>query len=190
MSYGHTISRLVKKLNDSDIINGLSWYPIAREKSLEISEKLGVDFLKTAGVISALSPAVRWEINLKDAENLLFYLVNDLDHIPTVSTYGNNVLKAIKIFESDGKKETISNILLGKSGFKTKNFFLNIIGEPQAVTIDRHILSALNFKEKSLTKKRYYNLEKAFQRIANNKNYNPMDLQAAIWVYYKRVNNI
>jgi hypothetical protein len=190
MTYSKNILKAHGLLSTDDLINGCDWYLDAKQFCTTISEKYSIDFLKVAGIVSALSPACNWEQNKKDAESFIMHLKYLSDYIPVVCTYGNNAYKSEIIFNSNGNKNDIATILLGKSGYKTKSFFLNMIGEFNEVTIDRHILKAVNFKEKCLTKKRYYSLVTEFKKVAEKVRISPMDLQAAIWVNYKRLNTI
>lgn len=178
------------KLNHSDIADGLAWYKTAHNEAHRIAQAWGVDFLKVCGIISALSPSVAWNTNLKDAEKMIAHLVYKQPP-PVVSTYGPNMFKAIDIFDSEGDRETIEKILLGVAGWKTHSFFLNISGlDENSVTVDRHVLKAIGFSEKSLTKNRYYDIVGKFKRKAKKMKVAPMDLQAMVWVNYKRLNNI
>jgi len=48
-----------------------NWYDVAHEEASELADNLGMPLDVVAGVIAALSPNLRWEINIDAAENLL-----------------------------------------------------------------------------------------------------------------------
>lgn len=125
----------------------LNWYVEANQYAENLHKKYGVSTEKICAVISALSPAVSWEINKTDAENMLEIYVNfgELEDVK-FSTYGQNAFKAWEIL-SDHKCQTFDEIFNKyfnkKTGQKTANFFANILQpfNPNFVTIDRHQLS-------------------------------------------------
>jgi hypothetical protein len=168
-------------------MHGITWYVDATNECARISDTYSVDFLKVCGMMSALSPGVSWEVNIKDCESLVACLVNGLER-PTLSTYPNNISKAVDIFNSDGSHDTVFAMFDKKnSGWKTKSFYLNMSGRSlSAVTVDRHILSAMGYTD-NLNKSVYHAIERKFQRKARQLKINACDLQAVVWVNYKRI---
>jgi hypothetical protein len=125
----------------TDIVDGTSWYPVALKYCQAIANESGLSVAKVAAVVAAISPNNKWEKNIKDAENLCLTYVTegkDAAEVIKVSTYGVNKAKAIAILEGDDTQENHLNILNGQ---KVKAFYLNIMGDPDVVTVDGHAYS-------------------------------------------------
>tara|TARA_R110000822_G_scaffold274189_1_gene396567 strand:- start:37 stop:666 length:630 start_codon:yes stop_codon:yes gene_type:complete len=174
--------------NESDRVNGLTWYKRANEIATEQAIKYGFNVSTVCAVISALSPAVSWTQNIKDSDSLLQAVaVGETDSkLISASTYGSQVDKALNIAWTN-------NVALIGNGLKTCSFYLNLVGiqDKSVVTIDRHILGAsvgsrsAIHKEISLTPNRYFTISKAIKRLAHNRNLLPKECQAVIWLAYR-----
>jgi hypothetical protein len=145
------IKRRVKKMYNNALPNirqkSLNWYSEANSYAQELHQKYEISVEKICAVISALSPAVSWEINKTDAENMLEIYVNfgELEDVQ-FSTYGQNAFKAWEIlndYQVQTFEEIYNKYFNKKTGQKTANFFANILQpfNPNFVTIDRHQLS-------------------------------------------------
>ena len=165
------------------IAAGLVWYNAANRESHRLANQYGVQPEQAATILSALSPSVRWERNVIDAENLIdaFTAGRSIDSF-NVCTYGPNKRKAWKVLESDWRIE--------KEAPKTFSFVSNILGNTQLVTVDRwHARACLNragrpVKEvsSSIPVSQYKRVESITQKIAKTKGVTPSALQAIIWV--------
>ena len=175
------------------VAEGKAWYDNARAFCREVSHKTGVRSVIVAGVVAALSPAVRWENNKRQAEALCQAYVDTGDLYSIIlTTYGKQADKARAILElgPDASLATIEGIL-GRRAFKTVAFFQNIVRSEiphhRAVTIDRHILKALSFED-SWTQGAagcYLIVEEAFCQVASRHSLGVYQLQAIIWLTYK-----
>ena len=166
-----------------DIESGLLWYQKANETAQALAHKYNIELKVVAGIIAALSPACKFSRNLIDAEELIVKKER-----ARVVTYKANKDKALRILYSGdpdfelNKKET---------SFKTYNFYRNILDplDINYVTIDRHILSALDLGIKDIyTKNRYNHIRNLFIKIAAHLDLIPNQLQAIVWVSYKSIN--
>ena len=151
--------------------NGHDWYNDARQLVSDLSAKHEVPKTTVAGIISALSPQKSWHENIKLADKVL-----------SGSTRGHTrgqLNKAYQIMLTEQKGE-ICAIL---HGLKTVNFFLNLIGDPDAVTVDRHIIKASLGHELSvgITNRQYLIIEDQVRIIAKKHNKAPSAVQAIIW---------
>lgn len=153
------IKRRVKKMFKNALPHikekSLNWYSEANTYAQNLHQKYGVSVEKICAVISALSPAVSWEINKTDAENMLEIYVNfgDLEDVQ-FSTYGQNAFKAWEIlndYKAQSFEEIYNKYFNKKTGQKTANFFANILKpfDPDFVTIDRHQISVCKNLKKS-----------------------------------------
>jgi len=150
-------------------------------------------------VVSILSPASKWEQNLKDANNLFNEILIGGDF--SYTTYASNVYKARNLLNNyyfNGLNTfDIDSIYFKESGLKTKYFYhaLNSLGESNNMVIDRHMLKifGIDFKD-SLTVKEYKHVNLAiFEAFKGSKllidrfGY-VSKLQAFLWqsyVYYQ-----
>jgi len=163
----------------SDLNDGLTWYEDAQKFCEDIAMDYDMTTKQVASVVSILSPQVNWPTNKKNALNLI---QNGAD---------------IKIFASGTQKESANNVVIGSyeipiSARKTYSFADNIANRSSdRATIDRHAVNvALNILKPSpvaLTTKQYELVEKCYKTIANKLDIKPYQLQAIVWVTYKRI---
>ena len=168
---------------------GMLWY----EKANSIAKDLSDRFLLTsvshaAGVIAVLSPAVQWEVNCRDAESVCAARKGD---DVTVSTYGQNKVKAFSIRDGDDPIKWINP----RTAPKTYAFWKNIKDPDNAahVTIDRHALAAcfgrhLTDRERSNTLKRvgmYNQFSQIYKDAASVVGILPSQMQAICWIKWR-----
>lgn len=168
---------------------GALWYKEARDFTIVLSNRYSIDRAKVTGILSALSPGTNYDQNKKDCEQLI-KLQLGLIQSAKFTTYGQNVLKAKKIFSSDKDPLTFFN---PKTGFKTYSFYLNILNPDsnEHVTIDRHAYSIATGETYSgLTVKQYLTIADHYKSHANKLGILACDLQAVLWVNYRIQNDI
>lgn len=188
----------IKKVFRYAVKNGLltegkNWYIEAHNFAFILSQTYQINLDKVCGIVAALSPGVTWEQNKRDAEVLAqaydLNLHNEVRDHHYFSTYGQNVMKAIDILNSDFPP--INFFSKEQSGHKTKAFYLNILNpiEDGSVTIDRHALAIAEgyntSKPRSLTKNQYRVFEAMYKTAASQLGLIPSQLQAVTWVAYK-----
>ena len=206
------IERVFKSATQERIAETRKWYQNAQDFTKAVANKLNANDLsrfKVSGVISAISPRNEWNKNKLDAENLCKEFVSnkyyqlplfDADYhtlLKTkVSTFNTNKSKAVKILLNDDSK--IESILKGN---KLINFYLGIIGDTEAVTIDGHAFNIASNRVTSLAEvpaisdKNYKTLQNVYRDAKNfiNKRYGlnlkTGELQAVTWNEYKRLHN-
>lgn len=164
-----------------DINNGKTWYESAKSFSIYLSKKYNVPEIKTAGVIAALSPQKAWDQNKILAESFIETNGNSKGHV------GVQLIKAKIVLKQPLLQEEVCNTL---GGLKTINFFKNIYNPEckEAVTIDRHHLNVCYAEDlRSCTDKQYEFLKKNTIIFANKVNMIPSELQATLWVCWKRI---
>jgi hypothetical protein len=167
------ILKTIAKLDETNYQASLDWYYILHDYAKNLAERNNLTLIQAAGIISALSPMVLFETNLRDAERFA-----KTRSIANLATYTNQRKKALSIIGAKSEKEVLA--ILG--GNKTKAFFLNIL-KPQTsqdVTIDTWMIKFFGFK--SLTPKRYKEASIEIQKIAHEMGLKPHQLQALVWV--------
>lgn len=191
------IEALLNGASDTEKIDGGNWYKEANTYAHHLSELFNLDSpCKVAGIISALSPATNWERNKSDAHNFIALALNGDAMSGKYGTYKNNVRKALEIFNlGNPNKKSVGTILRGKTGYKTESFFYNIYDlDSSEVTIDRHAIKGANNVYEggsvALTEKRYRDSERAYQKVAKKYNLKPYQVQAIVWVTYRRLRGL
>lgn len=176
-----------QKATPEQITSGKAWYQAAKEFADVTSTAYKLTPYVVAQVISALSPAAKWERNLIDAKRICeaYYHRGYIGaNAVTVTTYGKNKAKALQILL--GKLE-----LSPKQGLKTYNFAQNIADPSNAnhVTIDRHAYRILTGDgqrgEIKLTPQGYARASHVYKLLAKDLGLTPCELQAITWVVYR-----
>ena len=203
------IEKVFNQATETEINQGINWYSYASNFATVLCSQLDnqISLQKIAGVIAALSPRNEWNRNKLDAVNLCkeflsnkYYQLNLLGYHfllnSKVCTFNTNKSKAIQILLSDDSQ--IESILKGN---KLINFYLGIIGDTEAVTIDGHAFNIASNRVTSLAEvpaisdKNYKTLQNVYRDAKNfiNKRYGlnlkTGELQAVTWNEYKRLHN-
>lgn len=163
------------RANRDVLKRGLNWYKQGNTFCKEIAHNTGLSVETVAMVVSALSPAVSWELNKIQAEQMCNAFRDGLPlETVTTSTYESNRLKAWDILQ--GKK-----VITVKSP-KTYAFCRNLLLDVDSVTIDRWMLRVMfNRPIKSLTALKYRQCETILRDVANDLDLKPFQLQAITW---------
>ena len=168
------------RANRDIISRGLNWYQHAHVFCKEIAHNTGLSVETVAMVVSALSPAVSWELNKIQAEQMCNAFRDGLPlESVTTSTYENNRLKAWDILQ--GKK-----VITVKSP-KTYAFYRNLMLDVDSVTVDRWMLRVMfNRPLKSLTPLKYRQCETILAQCSKDLDLKPFQLQAITWEQIRR----
>jgi hypothetical protein len=186
----YNIEKYYLKAIPIEIESGKNWYSNSKDKICKIADKYNIRHEIAIAVCSALSPRCIWESNIKDMESLLsWYSDKKKKNYPKVTTYNSNKMKAISILENEN-----TNVF---NTAKTFNFFQNLLNpdNPDYVTIDGHGINIYYgktgmVKNKHFTDKYYYRIAKAYKKVAKKYNLLPNQLQAIVWLSFKRIHNI
>jgi len=176
------IDRWLQLATPEERDDGLSWYARAGEFCSVVAEECGFKTAAVAQCVAILSPQIDWDQNKRNA----VLLATTLD-------------ENIKIFASKAQKNKALAALLGEyelgpESRKTYSFAENISNPASLrVTVDRHaIQAALNNPDVidlKITEKRYREVEAAYQAVAKKHGLLPYQVQAIVWVTYKRIVN-
>lgn len=177
----NNLERVYKLCSEEDKIEGKSWYANANSFSLYLSDRYKVDPIKTAGIISALSPQKEWEHNKILAEEAISTDGRIIRHTSQQANKAKRILK---------NSRTIEDVDLILGGLKTINFFHNI-REPTLrdyVTVDRHHLYlSIGRDARDCTPKQYEFLKQNTVIFANGLDLLPNELQSTLWVCWRRI---
>ena len=189
----HRLYRLYELASESEKQTGRAWYERARVDIGELAIQHQTTTKIVAGVVAALSPNVHWDRNIEDANSVLGVGLSPYEladyHECTVSTYNSNKVKAFAIAELDWNTRGESLDIL--RGPKVTAFYLNLIGDSSALTLDSHAYNAfcgfratgsdLPGMRAQLTR----DAREAYTRAAGVKGETVAAFQAIIWVTWK-----
>ena len=158
------------------------------------------------GVVAALSPNNRWELNIRNANDLIcaYACGGNMDDV-SVCTYSAMKQKAWDILcNMDSLKRNSSEddgVKIALNGKKIVCFYENIIGD-DTCTIDGHARNiaynervVLTDGKTSIGAKEYRNLQEAYRIAAsrcrvNGKRLKAYELQAITWVTWRKMHGI
>jgi hypothetical protein len=178
------VKNLAKLYMRGDRENGLLWYHRAHEFCKTLAQKHNLELAIVCGIVSALSPSCNWEQNKKDARRLVEGKRTGF------VTYKRNVQKAIAILNRKIMPDQAFNPL---TGAKTYNFFHNLLCPhcDHHVTIDRHAFRIATGEEYSrIHPALYERVANHYRKHAKKLGIRPLELQATLWVSYRKENNI
>ena len=162
------IELVIQQASPRQIEDGVAWYQKAHQFCKELSEEFGVEFNKVCGIVSALSPQKRWDLNKRIARDYLMGKRNI--HTKT------QVSKCEWIMRGDNIEKCLG-------GLKTVNFFHNILDpkDNDWFTIDRWILNIFN-ESPSLSPKKYNQLKQVCINYSKQTPWVSPEVQAIAWV--------
>jgi hypothetical protein len=180
------------RANSWDLTDGLSWYATARDTAVRMATRYSITPDQASGVISALSPGLRWEINIEHAETLIreWRARTPRKRISTVGTYGRrNIDKSLAILRGSKPLD-----ILG--GAKVRAFYL-CITEPEhatAVCVDRHakcLALGVKSSENSVVRSAEYEyLAEHYRIAAKSLKLLPNQVQSVSWTVWRRLDGI
>lgn len=183
MTYELNILAAHRAASAADRAQGLAWYELAHELAGELAAER-YSPRACAGVIAAMSPMMSWRSNIDVARRIITrHAAGELE---PASGYGmrRNVAKAWRILNGEDPADVLS-------GPKVRSFFANIVGDPDAVTVDRwaaRIARGDAADAGLVTAREYREISTAYRCAADVAGVTPRELQAAVWTYFRRVN--
>jgi hypothetical protein len=179
---------LWNQASTNEVLNGLSWYTVAHNHCESISYYYGLPVHTVTAIVSALSPRNKWNRNLKDCESVIMY-----GYAASVGTFNRNKEKAILLANNPRNSHQDNLDIL--TGLKTQAFCDNLAFPYQSnlITVDGHAYNAYKGTVgviKAISKQEYLDCTNAYRLLADKLNLRPLQLQAVIWLTYRRVNGI
>ena len=185
------LENLYRQCSKDDLKNK-NWYVNANLYIGDMSMFFDIPIEKTAGIVSALSPACPWKQNIIDAYN---FIKARGKYKPV--TYSSQVRKALRILKL--RKDRLGQIHSILNGPKTKCFYHALL-RPYGTTppvIDTHMIKAflgLPNADNRDKRVRYYAKEKnqsviqgAIINLAIDLGIHHHALQAILWSAFKRI---
>lgn len=158
---------------------GLRWYTDAHTFAEGLAIVGGFDIDRVCGVIAVTSPTVGWE-DQKQRIPLILGAYNEGRHAYRIALgLRRNIEKAFDILK-DGNFDAIS-------GKKVTSFFLNLLGNQDAVTVDRWAFRvATGLSVTQVPNCHYDTIVAAYRSAAKRLGLPPRELQAITWVWARR----
>lgn len=172
-----SLRKAYRATTDDERAAGMEWYARANGVVTKLAERYDRNVDEVAAVLAILSPATSWSMNQRDAEAVLDWFHDD-EHgyerpAPTVTTYGQNLTKAIRYLNGDHT---------ALSGPKVTAFAANLRGDLDYVTLDRWAFRAAIGRETPGGIAGRAATENAYRKVAAEFGLAPAILQAIIWV--------
>lgn len=185
----NNVMKIFRSSTQEVVDAGMVWYDEAHEIARDMACRHGLPTIEhAAGIISVLSPAVRWETNVIDAESVCkASRASDIK----VSTYGAFKRKAIAIKLGSDPSTLINPV----TAPKTYSFW-RCICEPsnkEFVVVDRHALAVAMGREVPDDKRsallrgkdRYKFYADVYIRAAKKEGILPHQMQAITWLTWR-----
>jgi len=185
------LKRTFDLANEFDISVGRGAYRKYNRIMCKLAEKCGTTPRIASAVFAALSPNNDYHGNLRDTHTVLMASKQNLfsDEFK-VSTYGNNKRKALYIADGADPLDQIR-------AKKTRNFFLNVDNpiDREPVTIDGHMINIWRGWRERLVGLRstpalYDEIADGVRRTAAGLDLIPCELQAILWITWRRIHGI
>jgi hypothetical protein len=163
---------------DDAISMGQAWYPEAWQYCLDVSKDYAITPQRVAAIVAVTSPRARWSSNM----SATYKIVEDSfkpDHQRRASygILGANVRKGFTVANSHYYSKHVT-------GPKVGNFYLNIIGHKDPITVDSIMAYAAGFGN-DINNTVRAEIENGVRNIAQVFGISNRDAQAAIWIAYR-----
>lgn len=152
---------------------GREWYSSAKRLARRLSARNGITVGQAAGCIASASLNQSWKGNVTLAYRLC---AGDLCGLTEVRAECEAILA--------GEYPAVALVSHGVRATKRQNFYLNIMGSPRAVTVDRWAARAIGTDgPKILSRKGGYEyIADCYRNVADALDIAPRDLQAIVWI--------
>jgi hypothetical protein len=166
------IQAVWERANAEQLAQGREWYGHALAVAVELSEEGGVTLEQAAVVIAHLSPRMKWARNVRLARSMVL-----TGEAPGAFRVQQNKARAALA----GSDPWASFTPGGDT--KTRNFAMNIVGDPHAVTVDMWAAMVAGIEPDALSRAGVYeDVAEAYRIAARAAGVEPSVMQATTWV--------
>jgi len=163
---------------DKAIAQGQVWYPEAWQYCLDVSKDYSITPQRVAAILAVTSPRARWQKNVEAT-----YMIVEDSFKPTHkrrASYGILNANAVKGLIVANDRYYSRHV----TGPKVSNFYLNIVGHTDPITVDSIMSKAAGYGSDVNTMIRN-TVEQGVRSLAEVFDTTPRDMQAAIWIAYR-----
>lgn len=165
-----------------EINAGLSWYKTANEICQEIGKFYHEPVEHVAGIMAALSPRVKWKVNIRFTGYFFHIVKNGKERINL--GFSKNSLRAYNMYDTKSFVPTT---------IKTYDFYKSILGDSDSAVVDiwamRVALNQPKF-QKTFKPDHYKIVQRAYIDAAKHTDLLPSELQAITWTVIRNNRNI
>jgi hypothetical protein len=173
--YFHTLSAYGI---DQAIREGKAWYPFAWKICLDASKQYQVTPERVAALLAVTSPRARWERNIEATRMILEDARKpDYQHRSSYGILGASVAKGMLVANDRYYSRHVT-------GPKVSNFYLNILGWQEPVTVDSIMSKAAGYGS-DVNNRIRTEVTDAVNTLSEVIGLSPRDTQAAVWIAYR-----
>jgi hypothetical protein len=182
-SHGEMVANLLGKYaqaSEQAKVEGRTWYDEQREFVRQTACDHGFSANTVAAIVATLSPQTRWAQNVAGTIRIINAFVNG-DEVPPRNTtlFYRQALKAWKILQGENPSDLLTSRKIG-------NFWQNLAGNEQAITVDIWMLRAAGISPKvanaGVKDWIYDAVSDAIREAASVVAEVPSQFQAIIWI--------
>jgi hypothetical protein len=177
------IAREVDRLTPDDLAEGRLWWPRARDEVAWLADYYRVPFRRLAHAAAALSPGLRWTKTLDVLRLLLDARAAGEPTYPRTgdATFGFRDRQKAWAILAGGEGSGLCR------GPKVEAVLANLLGDLDAVAVDRHIVRAATGSDRrQVSPAASTKIAGAMRLLASIRGMRPAELQAALWVARSR----
>ena len=170
-----------------ELAEGIAWYDEAQVLAANIAAGTDYTTSQIAAVIAVISPRLAWSKNTVYPAFIVDYHARGFRAVEEwragdkgMSVTHQRRRAAVAILDGDDPFKHL--------GIKTGNFFLNIMGDPDAVTVDSwatKVALGNPYVEENPGDAAYRKISDAYQDAAKRAGLSARAMQAATWVHYR-----
>ncbi len=166
--------------NESLALDSLKWYDYAGRFCAGLDSDYSLKQGTSAGVVAALSPLQSWDTQVRYTPAVIEAgLAGRL--LPGPGWFANKD-KAARILQGEGPLDVLG-------GDKVRNFYRNLTGDYDAVTIDRHAVNIAGWTgakhDNRQNNPHYATIARAFVSASKSLGLAPAEIQALTWCYWR-----
>ena len=177
--------------NTYAVTNGGAWYDLARAELISLAVKFGYTLRQLAASAAVLSSMMPWERNIPAMVEILQAYNSGArgTDLPAVTRNFECVRKVERILNGETPEHVVvkrGKRVAGQS-FKTLNFFYNLMGAANMVTVDVWMWRMFTADPKTQYRPDgylYVECANIIRELAAEFNFKPAQLQAIMWMLY------
>jgi pimeloyl-ACP methyl ester carboxylesterase len=163
---------------DKALAEGQAWYPNAWKFCLTAARFHNITPERVAAVVAVTSPRTRWQKNIQATAEILEDVSKPVHkRQKSYGILGANAAKGILIANDRYYSRHVT-------GAKVTNFYLNILGHTNPITVDSIMSKAAGYGS-DVNNSIRSEVEAAVHTMCPVFDMNPRDMQAAVWIAYR-----
>lgn len=181
--YTRRLLQVYAQATRRDVAEGIRWYATARREIDTVARATGIDADTVAAVVAVLSPRMPWRHNVDAAATLIRQYRDgvDVENATAIMALHANIRKGYRILQGDRS---------ALRGPKVTAFYLNLIGDPDAVTVDVWAYRAATGRDLDGNApgiREHRAIARAHENAARRVGLTPAEFQAVAWTVIRKV---